>query len=160
MAIGYLIQHYISYSSIMERRKMNDKQIVAFKNRMRNYGFLRDSIEENKEELELKWYDLSNLKGVSFDRQKGTTNEFEKNIKKLDGYDDIQKLEDAIAKAQEELNKLDDMMEQMPVFEREMCKRKFINNFSYQELSVKCYMDRTTLKRKLDKALHVVEYIQ
>lgn len=138
---------------------MTEKQIEAFKNRLRNYTFLQEEIEELNEELEYRWYNLTGLKGVAFDRIGGTTNESVKSQKKLKEYDEIEKIEKHIASNKKELATLDKMINQMGKFEKVMTIDKYIHNYTYEELSARCYMDKSTLKRRLDRELARIEYL-
>lgn len=43
---------------------MNEKEVEAFKNRIRNYNFHIEQIEQINEEMNVVFYDLTGVKGA------------------------------------------------------------------------------------------------
>lgn len=53
---------------------MTEKEIEAFKNRIKNYNFHKEQIIKLYEEENKLWYELSFVKGASFGERVPTTN--------------------------------------------------------------------------------------
>jgi predicted nuclease with TOPRIM domain len=138
---------------------MNTKEAEAFKNRLRNYTFHLESIEELKEEINVMWYGLAGVKGKGFETIVPNTNQLIKELKRLDAGDKIETLEEQIKSHREELNKLDTMLNQINESDRELVKKKYIHNYTYHELSKKSYMAVNAIVYRIDKALEMVVYI-
>lgn len=138
---------------------MTEKEKDAFKNRLKNYTFHLESIEELKEEINVMWYNLAGVKGKGFETIVPNTNQLIKELKRLDTGDKIETLEEQINAHREELNKLDAMLNQINKNDRELIKKKYIHNYTYYELSKKSYMAVNAIVYRIDRALEMVIYI-
>lgn len=138
---------------------MNEKEVEAFKNRIRNYNFHIEQIEQINEEINVVFYDLTGVKGVSYDYHAPCTNQAIKNEHKTDLLEKLEELKEKKKAHQEELDKLNAMLNQLNNTDRELVKKKLINNFTYDELSNQSYMARTTIQYRIDKAIKDIRYL-
>ena len=138
---------------------MTEKEKLAFKNRLRNYTFHLDTINELEEEIKIMWYDLAGVKGVGYEQIVPNTNQLIKELRRLDVGNKIDTLEEQIKAHREEINKLDVMLNQINKNDRELIKKKFIHNYTYHELSKQSYMAVNAIVYRIDKALEIVVYI-
>ena len=138
---------------------MNEKEVEAFKNRIRNYSFHIEQIEQINEEINVVFYDLTGVKGASYDYQAPCTNQAIKNEHRTDLLEKLEELKEKKKAHQEELDKLNAMLNQLNKTDRELVKKKLINNFTYDELSNQSYMARTTIQYRIDKAIKDIRYL-
>lgn len=138
---------------------MNEKEVEAFKNRIRNYNFHIEQIELINEEMNVVFYDLIGVKGASYDYHAPCTNQAIKNEHRTDLLEKLEELKEKKKAHQEELDKLNAMLNQLNKTDRELVKKKLINNFTYDELSNQSYMARTTIQYRIDKAIKDIRYL-
>lgn len=138
---------------------MNEKEVEAFKNRIRNYSFHIEQIEQINEEINVVFYDLTGVKGASYDYHVPCTNQAIKNEHRTDLLEKLEELKEKKKAHQEELDKLNAMLNQLNKTDRELVKKKLINNFTYDELSNQSYMARTTIQYRIDKAIKDIRYL-
>lgn len=138
---------------------MNEKEVEAFKNRIRNYNFHIEQIELINEEMNVVFYDLTGVKGANYDYHAPCTNQAIKNEHRTDLLEKLEELKEKKKAHQEELDKLNAMLNQLNKTDRELVKKKLINNFTYDELSNQSYMARTTIQYRIDKAIKDIRYL-
>ena len=138
---------------------MNEKEVEAFKNRIRNYNFHIEQIEQINEEINIVFYDWTGVKGASYDYHAPCTNQAIKNEHRTDLLEKLEELKEKKKAHQEELDKLNAMLNQLNKTDRELVKKKLINNFTYDELSNQSYMARTTIQYRIDKAIKDIRYL-
>ena len=138
---------------------MNEKEVEAFKNRIRNYNFHIEQIEQINEEMNVVFYDLTGVKGASYDYHAPCTNQAIKNEHRTDLLEKLEELKEKKKAHQEELDKLNAMLNQLNKTDRELVKKKLINNFTYDELSNQSYMARTAIQYRIDKAIKDIRYL-
>lgn len=138
---------------------MNEKEVEAFKNRIRNYNFHIEQIEQINEEINIVFYDLTGVKGASYGYHAPCTNQAIKNEHRTDLLEKLEELKEKKKAHQEELDKLNAMLNQLNKTDRELVKKKLINNFTYDELSNQSYMARTTIQYRIDKAIKDIRYL-
>ena len=138
---------------------MTDKEINAFKNRLKNYSFHVEKIKELESQVRLIWYDLSGVKGVGYEPIIPNTNQLIKELKRLDMGEKIDFLVAQINSHKKEIEQLDVMLNQIEKEDRELLIKKYINNYTYYDLSKVSYMSVSTLVYRIDKALEKVVYL-
>lgn len=138
---------------------MTQKEMEAFKNRLRNYLFHQDKVEELTDELSNIHYEMVGVKGVSYDYRVSSTNE---DIKK-DHQRKLMEKADVLAKEREshsnELYQLNKMLVQIKLDDRLLVMDKYVFKNTYEELSQKHSMVISAIKYRIDKAILEVDYI-
>lgn len=138
---------------------MTEKEVEAFKNRIKNYNFHIEQIERINEDINIVFYNLTGVKGASYDYHVPCTNQAVKNERRTDLMERLEELKEKKKAHQEELKKLNAMLNQLDPTTREFTKKKYINNYTYDELSNQSYMARNTIKYRIDKAISKIKYI-
>ena len=135
---------------------MNENEITAFKNELRNYRFYQNKVKELKEEIDLIYYNLTGVKGVSFDRQPSGTSIELKNDKlynqyhKLDNIDKKIKLyESRIESIEQTLNMLDEEV-------RSIVIGIYADNKTYRELSQTIHLSKSAIHYEINKHLKMI----
>lgn len=138
---------------------MTQNEMEAFKNRLKNYLFHQDKVEELTDELSNIHYEMVGVKGVSYDYRVSSTNE---DIKK-DHQRKLMEKADVLAKEREshsnELYQLNKMLVQIKLDDRLLVMDKYVFKKTYEELSQKHSMVISAIKYRIDKAILEVDYI-
>lgn len=138
---------------------MTLNEMEAFKNRLKNYIFHQDKVEELTDEISNIHYEMVGVKGISYDYRVSSTNE---EIKK-DHQRKLMEKADILAKEREshsnELYQLNKMLVQIKLDDRLLVMDKYVFKKTYEELSQKHSMVISAIKYRIDKAILEVDYI-
>lgn len=138
---------------------MTQNEMEAFKNRLKNYIFHQDKVEELTDEISNIHYEMVGVKGISYDYRVSSTNE---EIKK-DHQRKLMEKADVLAKEREshsnELYQLNKMLVQIKLDDRLLVMDKYVFKKTYEELSKKHSMVISAIKYRIDKAILEVDYI-
>lgn len=138
---------------------MTQNEMEAFKNRLKNYLFHQDKINELTDEISNIHYEMVGVKGINYDYRVSSTNE---DIKK-DHQRKLMEKADVLAKEREshsnELYQLNKMLVQIKLDDRLLVMDKYVFKKTYEELSQKHSMVISAIKYRIDKAILEVDYI-
>lgn len=138
---------------------MTQNEMEAFKNRLKNYLFHQDKIEELTDEISNIHYEMVGVKGISYDYRVSSTNV---EIKK-DHQRKLMEKADILVKEREshsnELYQLNKMLVQIKLDDRLLVMDKYVFKKTYEELSKKHSMVISAIKYRIDKAILEVDYI-
>lgn len=136
---------------------MDDKQIEIFKQELKRYRKYLMLSSKLQERLDLLLYDLSGVKGISFDNVKGTANATEKELKrlhKIDEYNDMlmtkKYIDQHIHNIQKTLNK-------MRIEDKEMFVNKYLDGMSFYSIGKIYYMSKSGVINYMNNVLRKVE---
>lgn len=138
---------------------MTSKEIDTFKNRLRNYNYYQDRINEIDEELSLIRYEMAGVKGISFEYRVSSTNIKLKDVRKLELLEKHDSLVNEKYEHVRELDKLNRMLIQTKLYQRQLIFEKYVNKKTYSQLSKKYHMAVSVIKYNIDKAMLNIEYI-
>ena len=138
---------------------MTSKEMDAFKNRLKNYNYHQDRINKIDEELSLIRYEMVGVKGINFDYRVSSTNIKLKDKRKLELLEEHDGLVNEKVEHIRELDKLNKMLIQMKMYQRQLIVEKYVNKRTYSQLSKKYHMAVSVIKYNIDKAMRSIEYI-
>lgn len=138
---------------------MTQNEMEAFKNRLKNYLFHQDKVEELTDKISNIHYEMVGVKGINYDYRVSSTNE---DIKK-DHQRKLMEKADLLSKEREshsnELYQLNKMLVQIKLDDRLLVMDKYVFKKTYEELSKKHSMVISAIKYRIDKAILEVDYI-
>lgn len=138
---------------------MTSKEMDTFKNRLRNYNYYQDRINEIDEELSLIRYEMAGVKGISFEYRVSSTNIKLKDVRKLELLEKHDSLVNEKYEHVKELEKLNRMLIQTELYQRQLIFEKYVNKKTYSQLSKKYHMAASVIKYNIDKAMLNIDYI-
>ncbi len=138
---------------------MTSKEMDAFKNRLKNYNYHQDRINKIDEELSLIRYEMVGVKGINFDYRISSTNIKLKDQRKLELLEKHDSLVREKTEHIRELDKLNRMLIQTHLYQRQLIIEKYVNKRTYSQLSKKYHMAVSVIKYNIDKAMRSIEYI-
>lgn len=138
---------------------MTSKEMDAFKNRLKNYNYHQDRINKIDEELSLIRYEMVGVKGINFDYRVSSTNIKLKDQRKLELLEKHDSLVREKTEHIRELDKLNRMLIQTHLYQRQLIIEKYVNKRTYSQLSKKYHMAVSVIKYNIDKAMRSIEYI-
>lgn len=138
---------------------MTSKEMDAFKNRLKNYNYHQDRINKIDEELSLIRYEMVGVKGINFDYRVSSTNIKLKDQRKLELLEKHDSLVREKTEHIRELDKLNRMLIQTHLYQRQLIIEKYVNKRTYSQLSKKYHMAASVIKYNIDKAMLNIEYI-
>lgn len=136
---------------------MTDKEIKEFTDELKRYRMLLGLSARLKEKLDLLFYDLTGVKGVSFDRISGTTNSEQTELQrltKIDEYNDVLRTYEAVNKRIKNIQKV---LNCLRIEDREMFMMKYLDNMSFYAIAKVYYISKTGLIYRMNEALRKVE---
>ena len=138
---------------------MTSKEMDTFKNRLRNYNYYQDRINEIDEELSLIRYEMAGVKGISFEYRVSSTNIKLKDVRKLELLEKHDSLVNEKYEHVKELEKLNRMLIQTELYQRQLIFEKYVNKKTYSQLSKKYHTAASVIKYNIDKAMLNIDYI-
>ena len=136
---------------------MTDKEIKEFTDELKRYRMLLGLSARLKEKLDLLFYDLTGVKGVSFDRISGTTNSEQTELQrltKIDEYNDVLRTYEVV---NERIKNIQKVLNCLRIEDREMFMMKYLDNMSFYAIAKVYYISKTGLIYRMNEALRKVE---
>lgn len=136
---------------------MTNKEIKEFTDELKRYRMLLGLSARLKEKLDLLFYDLTGVKGVSFDRISGTTNREQTELQrltKIDEYNDVLKTYEVV---NERIKNIQKVLNCLRIEDREMFMMKYLDNMSFYAIAKVYYISKTGLIYRMNEALRKVE---
>lgn len=122
--------------------------IEATKNEIRNLPLYEAEIKRLKEKREELIYHEENVKGVSFDRQPGTTNPSVLAEKRLDMIEKIVRIEEEIQELKLLVNRIKRVLNAMEKEDRSLVREVLIEKKSYREVCEEKNISSTSVLHK------------
>lgn len=136
---------------------MNDKQMIAFKDDLKNYRYLKETVENIQEDIEYLLYQETGVKGISYDRVHTSTDERYAQIKRLEIIDKIEKLEKKLEEPYRRLSKINEVLEQMTYYDRNIFKLKYLEGMTFNDIAKRYYISKAGIFYRMNEALRKVE---
>lgn len=132
---------------------MTNQQVEEIKKELKHYRRLIGIQARLKERLDLMFYNLTGVKGVSLEKIRGTidTSQVEQNkLEKIDEYEDVLMTYEYITNR---IKKIQKVLNQMDVLDREMFMLKYLEGHSFDRLAKMNYMSKTGLIYHMNNVL-------
>lgn len=137
---------------------MNNNEIVAFKNDLRNYHFYQIKVDEFKQEEYMIYHILGGYKSPDLSKIPGGYNP-NANIRKAELSDKLAGIERKKAIFQTRIDALDDMLKQIPEETRQHIIDIYVNKKGYTKVAESIPIARTGLYQRINKALKKISYV-
>lgn len=136
---------------------MNKKQIELFKEEMKYYIWLKDTIKRLKNKIDDLFYEMTRVKGISYDKERVMQNSQKLNEQQLDMIDKYNDLIMTLKIYEDRLNFLDNVLNTMNLYDRKMFLLKYEDGLTFQQIANQYYVSKAGLFYRMNKALEGVE---
>ena len=132
---------------------MNSKQIAKFKEEMKYYVWLKDTVNRLQNKADDMLYCMTGVRGISYDKTINSINEQLANEKKLDMIDSFEKITNKLNHYKERLDYVDNILKAMNEYERNMFLLKYEEGLTFQQIANQYYISKAGLFYRMQKAL-------
>lgn len=136
---------------------MNKKQIELFKEEMKYYIWLKDTIKRLKNKIDDLFYEMTRVKGISYDKERVMQNSQKLNEQQLDMIEKYNDLIMSLKIYEDRLNFLDNVLNTMNLYDRKMFLLKYEDGLTFQQIANQYYVSKAGLFYRMNKALEGVE---
>lgn len=136
---------------------MNEKEIQRFKSEIKRYRYLVATVEIVKEKLDLCLYEMSGVKGVSYDKIRATADESSISMKKLEMIEQYNRLVKMYERKMDRLNYIEKVLSKMNEDDRELYEMKYIDGKSFEHIAKKIYISKSGLIYRMNEILKGIE---
>jgi len=136
---------------------MNKKQIELFKEEMKYYIWLKDTIKRLKNKIDDLFYEMTRVKGISYDKERVMQNSQKLNEQQLDMIEKYNDLIMTLKIYEDRLNFLDNVLNTMSLYDRKMFLLKYEDGLTFQQIANQYYVSKAGLFYRMNKALEGVE---
>lgn len=137
--------------------EMNKKQIELFKEEMKYYIWLKDTIKRLKNKIDDLFYEMTRVKGISYDKERVMQNSQKLNEQQLDMIEKYNDLIMTLKIYEDRLNFLDNVLNTMNLYDRKMFLLKYEDGLTFQQIANQYYVSKAGLFYRMNKALEGVE---
>lgn len=137
--------------------EMNKKQIELFKEEMKYYIWLKDTIKRLKNKIDDLFYEMTRVKGISYDKERVMQNSQKLNEQQLDMIEKYNDLIITLKIYEDRLNFLDNVLNTMNLYDRKMFLLKYEDGLTFQQIANQYYVSKAGLFYRMNKALEGVE---
>lgn len=136
---------------------MNEKEMNQFKEDLKNYRFLKTTVDSIKDEIEVLFYQETGVKGISFDKVHTSVNERYAQIKRLETIDKIEDLEKKLVEPSKRLKDIEDVLQQMSYYDRNIFNLKYLDGLSFNEIAKRYFISKAGIFYRMNEALRKIE---
>ena len=120
----------------------------TFKNEMLNYRAYKRSIDELNEKIEILWYEMTGVKGISYDKQPTSYNPIIAEEVRSKYSEQIEELNLALDHTLIKIQDIEKHLGMLPVQTQTICKLLFMERLSYRTVGMTYgYTDQGLRKR-------------
>lgn len=132
---------------------MTNKEIEMFREEIKKYRYLQMTSKMIADKIDICLYEMTGVKGVTFDKVRGGYNEYLISLKRSELSDHYEKLTKQYNNKQARLKAVDEVLDRMNEDDRELFKIKYIDGKSYDYIAKKLYISKTGLIYRMNKVL-------
>lgn len=136
---------------------MTKKEIEMFKDELKYYVWLQDTIKRLTEKADELFYRMTGVKGMSHDKVPTRINESLKNEMQLELIEKYNSLIKDIEQYQNRLDYINRVLDAMSIYDRSMFIKKYEEGLTFQEVANQYYISKAGLFYRMQRALEGVE---
>lgn len=137
---------------------MTVNELNILKSRLSQYRNYQQQIIDLKKDNDEKYRQLSGIHSPSLEGIHATGNPLNKEMKKHDIREEITRNDRSIDNLQAQLDDLNIYIEQLPKDERYIANQYYVKGKSFYTIGKKMFLDKTSVIRRLYKAMIRLEY--
>lgn len=135
---------------------MKPNEIIEFKENLKHYRYLKNTVEEIQEEIDYLYYLETGVKGIAYDGTRLSSNARLKEIKRLESIDKIESLEKKLIEPKKRLDSIENVLKQMSYYEKSIFELKYLDGLTFQQVANKYYISKAGLIYRMNEALRKV----
>ena len=132
---------------------MTNQEIIHFKKEIGKYNFLVSSAGLLKDRIDVCLYQMSGVKGIRFDKVRGSLSEYQIAMLKHDQSEKYEKLLKTYEKKLKRIEYVESVLNRMSDDDRELYEMKYIEGMSFERLARINYISKSGLIYRMNAIL-------
>lgn len=137
---------------------MTEQQAIRFKEEMKRYRYLLNRTKELTDRIDNLLYEMTGVKGIAFNIIKGTTNEYDKAIKRHELSEEYDRLLNEVQHKTDRINHIRYILNQMDSDDKDLFLMKYYERISYENLGAMNGISKSGIIYHMDKILMRCKY--